>query len=73
MNAETNEKELKGITDFLNVDYVKGNVENKIHVGLAKTLAPEHVQTLIQLYSREYDFVKNEFSGRVPERWLSRR
>ena len=72
MHAETHEKELKKITDFLEIDYVQGDIEKKYNSGDSRKLDDIQIRKVARHFTNVYQYISSNFSDSIPEKWRRR-
>lgn len=72
MDTVTHESELTKVTNFLGVDYLPGNINQKKNVSKIIKLSDEHAQTIAIHFAEIYEYIHAMFPDNLPKKWLSR-
>jgi len=69
MNPLSHESELKKITNFLNIDYVKSNINSKVNASKSIALSPENAHAIAGKFFDVYEYANAHFSDSLPKEW----
>jgi hypothetical protein len=69
MGKDTHAAALRGITDFLEIDFIHGDIEKKHNESIPIEIDMDNIPTVASRFGHVYEFIRQSMPNQLPDNW----